>query len=62
MQMAMAYSTLVNGGYVVKPTIVKKIITPEGQIKQLIKAPKKKVFRDSTSQQIKDALFEVVNG
>ncbi len=61
MQMAVAYSALVNGWYVVKPTIIKKIVSWEGQVKQLSKMPKKKVFKEATSDFIKNALYEVVN-
>ncbi|MFA7284611.1 MAG: penicillin-binding protein 2 [Candidatus Absconditabacterales bacterium] len=62
MQMAVAYSSLVNGGYTIRPTIIKKIVTADGQVKHLAKSVKKRIFRETTAESIKMALYEVVNG
>lgn len=63
MQIAVAYSTLVNGWYVVKPNIVKKITLADGNIRQLQKRPNKApILKEGTSELIKTALYEVVNG
>ena len=61
-QMAMSYSTLVNGGYVVAPTIIKKITSYDGTIKQATKVTKKLILKAGVSELMKMALYEVVNG
>ena len=43
-QMARAYSVFANGGYLVEPTLIDKIISPEGEEKRLKKREKKKVL------------------
>lgn len=60
--MAMSYSTLVNGGYVVAPTIIKKITSYDGTIKQATKVTKKLILKAGVSELMKMALYEVVNG
>lgn len=61
-QMAMAYSTLVNGGYSIKPTLIKKITAAHtNNSKYTIKQTRISIFKDGTSDLIKMALYEVVN-
>lgn len=62
MQMGVAFSALVNGGNIVKPTIIKRIEYPDGSVKQMSTRTKQLIFKEWTSELIKNALFEVVNG
>jgi len=57
-QIGQAFSTIVNGGYVIKPTILKKLgwVTPQSNQSKRIK-----IFKDTTSQEMLDALYVVVN-
>ena len=61
LQMASAYATLVNWGYKIQPTIVSKICYKDerGCVEYV---PKKgeRIFRKSTSEKIKDALYQVM--
>ncbi len=61
-QMAMSYSTIVNGGYVVSPTIIKKITYHDGTVKPPTKTTKKLILKAGVSELMKMALYEVVNG
>lgn len=60
-QIGVAFSALVNWGYVIKPTIIKKIELTDWSIKQASKQNKQLIFKEWTSELIKNALFEVVN-
>ena len=62
LQMAQAYSILVNGGYYIKPTLIDKFVTPDRKVIQNNKFERIKIFKDTTSDAIKEALFQVVNG
>ncbi len=61
LQMASAYATLVNWGYEIKPTIVSKICYKDDRW-CIEYTPKKgeRIFRKSTSEKIKDALYQVM--
>ncbi|HMY80587.1 MAG TPA: penicillin-binding protein 2 [Candidatus Absconditabacterales bacterium] len=61
-QIAVAYSSLVNGGYLVKPTLIKYIKSTDGVTKQLPRQNKIMIFKDGVSDLMKNALYEVVNG
>ena len=57
-QLAQAFGAIVNGGYLIPPTIVKQI----GDIKSRASQTKRiKIFKDATSQEMVNALFMVVN-
>jgi cell division protein FtsI/penicillin-binding protein 2 len=65
-QLAAAYAALVNGGYYIKPTIITKIVSKTKNGAKLVDDvvkynEKKKIFKDSTSEQIKQALSDVLN-
>ncbi len=63
MQIAAAYSALVNGWYYVKPRIIDQIYDP--QTKTLIQQPIKlwaQILKPETSAKMREALFEVVYG
>lgn len=62
MQMWVAFSALVNGGNIVKPTIIKRIEYADGTVKQANTRTKQPIIKEGTSELIKNALFEVVNG
>jgi len=53
---------LVNGGSIIKPTIIKRIEYVDGTVKQANARTKQLIFKEGTSELIKNALFEVVNG
>ena len=57
-QIAQAYSTIVNGGYLIKPTIIKQIGNTNTQTSQNKRI---KIFKDMTSSEMINALFMVVN-
>jgi cell division protein FtsI/penicillin-binding protein 2 len=57
-QIAQAYSTIVNGGYLIKPTIVKQVGNTNTQVSQNKRV---KIFKDLTSSEMLNALFVVVN-
>lgn len=60
-QIAAGYSILVNGGHVVKPTLIDKIYDPETQ--QFIENQPKigaQVIKPETSAKLRDTLFQVV--
>ncbi len=61
LQMAIAFSTLANGGYLTKPMIVKEIRHPDGKIE--VQSPKiiQRVISDETYQVIKSMLLNSVD-
>lgn len=63
LQMAVGYSTLVNGGYTIKPTVIDKIYDPVTK-QFMVNAPKvgNQVIKQETSDQIRETLFQVVYG
>lgn len=58
-QIAQAYSTIVNGWYLVKPTIVRQIGTTKKSWSSLNK--RIKIFKDNVSKEMIEALYMVVN-
>src|SRR5690625_7110208 len=57
LQIARAYSTLINGGYGVRPTLVKEIESPSGERVDLTKDQKKeKIISQETSEEISSYL------
>lgn len=60
-QMASAYSALVNGGVLYKPYIIKKIMKPNGDlIKEQSPLKLRNILSDQTSNRIKNIMFGVV--
>gem|GEM_PF-6456225 len=59
--MAAAYSSLVNGGRYIAPSIVENIYDHQkGRYVQLAKSKKQKVFTSTTSDDMRKALVNVV--
>jgi cell division protein FtsI/penicillin-binding protein 2 len=58
-QIAVAYSAMVNGGYLVKPTIVKKI-KDNDKIINFAKFIVDKIFSEKTSKDIIYALYSTI--
>lgn len=59
-QLAMAYSSLANGGYLYKPRLVKRIVSPNGKQEESATLMHKKVISESTSKKISAMLVSVV--
>ncbi len=59
-QLAMAYSSLANGGYLYKPRIIKKIVRADGTQEETATLMQKKVISESTSKKISAMLVSVV--
>lgn len=60
--MAVSYAALVNGGEYIKPTIIEAIYDPNQEAYiQLGDKQQGKVFKPSTSADMKDALVSVVD-
>ncbi len=60
-QLIRAYAALINGGYLLRPIVVKKITTPKGKIiKEYNKFVIKRVIPDSVSKKIRKVLVDVV--
>ncbi|MDX6201272.1 MAG: penicillin-binding protein 2, partial [Frankiales bacterium] len=62
LQMAVAYSALVNGGKVYSPKVAKAVVTPDGKLVKAIKPQVQRVLPVSQSNltNIKDAMYQVV--
>lgn len=62
-QIAAAYSALVNGGHIIKPTIIDKIYDPVTK-QFIINTPKvgSQLIKQETSDKIRDMLFQDVYG
>lgn len=60
LQMAAAYTVFSNGGYLLKPFLVKRIMDTNDK-KQILFSPEKKnqVFSEKTASELKDLLFSV---
>ncbi|ANH79151.1 peptidoglycan D,D-transpeptidase FtsI family protein [Candidatus Chlamydia sanziniae] len=56
MQIVQVYATLANGGYRVRPTLVKKIVTSSGEEYRLPKLEKERIFSDTIAQEIVKAM------
>lgn len=62
LQVAAAYGALVNGWRYIQPTIVQAIYNKQkSRFVELSESPKKKVFKTTTSDELKTALVHVVN-
>lgn len=62
MQMITAYAAVVNGGYLVTPYVVSKIVDPEGNVvKNTEPKIKRQVISEETSKQMRTVLEAVVN-
>lgn len=62
MQMITAYAAVVNGGYLVTPYVVSKIVDPNGNVvKTTEPSIKRQVISEETSAQMREVLESVVN-
>ncbi len=61
LQMAIAFSALANGGYLVKPILIEEIKYPNGEIKKFYPEQIRRVISDSTYHKIKSMLLNAVN-
>ncbi|MDD4289867.1 MAG: penicillin-binding protein 2 [Patescibacteria group bacterium] len=59
-QLAMAYSSLANGGYLYKPRLIKRIVYFDGTQEETPTLMQKKVISESTSKKISAMLVSVV--
>ncbi|MFZ1289642.1 MAG: penicillin-binding protein [Melioribacteraceae bacterium] len=60
-QMVMAYSAIVNGGNLLQPFILKKILTPNGEVDEEFETNKiRRVISEETSNRMKDIMLGVV--
>ncbi len=60
-QMIMAYSALVNGGYILEPRILKQIVDAKGNVKSEFETKKiRRVISQETSELIKNIMIGVV--
>jgi penicillin-binding protein 1A len=62
MEMARAYATIANGGYRVKPIVVRKVTFPDGRIDDLGKPTRTKVFEDGVTYEATQILEKNVQG
>lgn len=61
LQMVSVISAVANGGYWVKPHLVKKIVSPEGDLVQETRPEKRQLLRESTIAHLRSALEAVVS-
>lgn len=61
LQMVRAYCVVANGGYLVRPHLVKKIVSSNFRKEKNIKIYKVKVLEENTVEQLKKALVSVVD-
>lgn len=59
-QLITAFASLINGGYLLQPYVVDKIITAEGDVVEREKKIKRRVISDETSSKISAMLVNVV--
>ncbi len=59
-QVLRAYSAVANGGYLVRPHLLKAIVTPEGHILYPKEYPKERIISSRTAYMLKEALKAVV--
>jgi cell division protein FtsI/penicillin-binding protein 2 len=59
-QMLTAFSSLVNGGWIVKPYVVKELIAENGEVKEIKPKKLRRVISEKTSKEIKKMLEETV--
>ncbi|MBR4223756.1 MAG: PASTA domain-containing protein, partial [Oscillospiraceae bacterium] len=62
-QMITAYAAAINGGYLLRPHVVDKIVDPNGNVTMTADtAPRRQVISDDVSAQMRDILEKVVSG
>ena len=61
LQVAMAFSTLANGGYLMKPLIVKEVRYPDGRVEKFSAEKIRRILSDQTYNTIKSMLSSAVS-
>jgi penicillin-binding protein 1A len=56
LEMAMAYSSIANGGYRIKPLAIRKVVFPDGKVQNLGKPKRKRVFDPSITNEATNIL------
>ena len=56
LEMANAYATIANGGWRNKPIAIRKVVFPDGNVKNLGKPKRKKMFSDAVTAKVTDIL------
>lgn len=59
-QILTAFSSIINGGWLMKPYVVKEMVSESGDVKRIQPKRVKRVISDKTSMQIRKMLHEVV--
>jgi stage V sporulation protein D (sporulation-specific penicillin-binding protein) len=60
-QLAQAFATLVNGGYLIQPTVIDQIHdTQKDEYRVNQPTVVRKVFKESTAEIVREALFTIV--
>jgi penicillin-binding protein 1A len=62
LEMARAYATIANGGYRMKPIVVRKVTFPDGHVDNLGKPRRHKVFADGVTAEATNILEKNVTG
>ncbi len=60
LQMLRLVATLANGGYLIKPRLIRQILTPQGDLRQKTSVWRRRILNRNTSQEMKKALTKVV--
>jgi penicillin-binding protein 1A len=60
LEMASAYATIANGGWRIRPTAIRKVVFPDGKVKNLGKVRRKKVFTDGVTAEATNILEQNV--
>ncbi|MFH1966107.1 MAG: penicillin-binding protein [Acidobacteriota bacterium] len=60
LQLIRAVSSVVNGGYLVKPHIIKRIFTPQGNLEKETEIEKTRILKPETSRGMRKALETVI--
>ena len=60
LQMLRAMSAIANGGYLVTPRVVRRILTPEGDVLYQPRTIREQILRLETTLQMKEALYKAV--
>ncbi|SPN73554.1 Penicillin-binding protein 2,peptidoglycan synthase FtsI,Membrane carboxypeptidase/penicillin-binding protein,stage V sporulation protein D,Penicillin binding protein transpeptidase domain [Chlamydia serpentis] len=62
-QMVQAYAILANGGYAVRPTLIKKIVSPSGEEQSFFPKERKRIFSEEITKEVVRAMrFTTVPG
>ena len=60
LQMLRALAVIANGGYLVKPMVVRQVLTPEGDLVERTKPTRRRILTPTTTRLMKQAMAKVV--